>query len=43
MKITIDKSVAAAENNVIKVTLHITDVFGTEHGYDLPIYIQTVK
>ena len=43
MKITIDESVAAAENNVIKVTLHITDVFGTEHGYDLPIYIQTVK
>ena len=41
MKITIDPSVAAARNNLAKVTLRITDVFG--HHYDLPIYIQTVK
>lgn len=41
MKITIDKSVAAAKNNLVEVTLNITDVFG--HVYELPIYIQTVK
>ena len=41
MKITIDKSVAAAKNNLVEVTLNVTDVFG--HVYELPIYIQTVK
>ena len=40
MKITINKAVAAAQNNVVEVTLNITDVFG--HVYQLPIYIQTV-
>ena len=41
MKITIDKSVAAAQNNLVEVTLNITDVFG--HSYPLTIYIQTVR
>ena len=41
MKITIDKSVAAAQNNLVEVTLNITDVFG--HTYPLTIYIQTVE
>ena len=41
MTIYISPEVAAAKNNLVKVTLQITDVFG--HTYDLPIYIQTVK
>ena len=41
MTIYISKDVAAAKNNLVKVTLQITDVFG--HAYNLPIYIQTVK
>ncbi len=41
LTITIDPSVAAAKNNLVEVTLNITDVFG--HIYQLPIYIQTVK
>ena len=41
MKITIDKSVAAAKNNLVEVTLNITDVFG--HTFPLKVYIQTVK
>ena len=41
MKITIDKSVAAAQNNLVEVTLNITDVF--EHTFPLKVYIQTVK
>ena len=41
LKITIDKSVAAAKNNLVEVTLNITDVFG--HTFPLTVYIQTVK
>ena len=41
MKITIDKKVAAAQNNLVEVTLNVTDVF--KHTYPLTIYIQTVR
>ena len=41
MVIKIAPSVAAAKNNLVEVTLNITDVFG--HVYQLPVYIQTVK
>ncbi|HJG78191.1 hypothetical protein, partial [Phocaeicola barnesiae] len=41
LKITIDESVAAAKNNLVEVTLNITDVFG--HTFPLTVYIQTVK
>ena len=41
MKIIIDPSVAAAKNNLVEVTLNVTDVFG--HTYPLTIYIQTVR
>ena len=41
LTITIDKSVAAAKNNLVEVTLKITDVFG--HTFPLKVYIQTVK
>ena len=41
MKITIDSSVAAAQNNLVEVTLNVTDVF--KHTYKLTIYIQTVR
>ena len=41
LTITIDKDVAAAKNNLVEVTLNITDVFG--HTFPLKVYIQTVK
>ena len=41
MVIKIDKFVAAAENNLVEVTLNITDVFG--HTFPLKVYIQTVR
>ena len=41
LKVVIPASVAAAKNNLVEVTLNITDVFG--HVYQLPVYIQTVK
>ena len=41
LNIIIDKSVAAAKNNLVEVTLNITDVFG--HTFPLTVYIQTVK
>ena len=41
MVIKIGESVAAAENNLVEVTLNITDVFG--HTFPLKVYIQTVK
>ena len=41
MKITIASSVAAAQNNLVEVTLNVTDVF--KHTYKLTIYIQTVR
>ena len=41
LTITIDKSVAAAKNNLVKVEINVTDVFG--HEFTIPVYIQTVK
>ena len=41
LTITIDKSVAAAKNNLVKVEINVTDVFG--HEFTVPVYIQTVK
>ena len=41
LKIEIPESVAAAKNNLVEVTLNITDVFG--HTFPLKVYIQTVK
>ena len=41
LTITIDKDVAAAKNNLVEVTLNITDVFG--HTFPLKVYIQTVE
>ena len=41
LTITIDKSVAAAKNNLVKVEINVTDVFG--HEFVIPVYIQTVK
>ena len=41
LTITIDKSVAAAKNNLVRVEINVTDVFG--HEFVIPVYIQTVK
>ena len=41
LNIRIDKSVAAAKNNLVRVEIHVTDVFG--HEFVIPVYIQTVK
>ena len=41
LKVEIPEGVAAAANNLVEVTLNITDVFG--HAYQLPVYIQTVR